>query len=308
MYSPARISSDVFAAWRSLAADNRSGAGEIYVRAVRTLRDHFASLAEGPEALRDWPHWLHGLLQAQSMMAPLYNLCNRLALALESGEPAQPRSEILKILDEELAHAPSRESLMAQHASQAISSWRRVMTHSYSSAVAAALQQARTTNASLEVFISEARPMNEGRRMAERLAQAGTMVHFFVDDARGRFIAAVDGVLLGADRISENVFVNKIGTASLVNLAGLHGKPVFIVSQANKFWPSRLHLQEEAGHLPDEIWPHAPANVLLHNFYFEEIALAPGIGILTENGLLTPAAIEAYFKNFVLAKFWTHRA
>lgn len=291
--------------WQDLAADNRSGAGEIYLRAVRTLRDHFASLAEGSESLRDWPHWLRGLLQAQSMMAPLYNLCNRLALVLESGEPAQPRSEILKILDEELAHAPSRESLLAQHASQAISSWRRVMTHSYSSAVAAALQQARTTNASLEVFISEARPMNEGRRMAERLAQAGIMVHFFVDDARGRFIAAVDGVLLGADRISENVFVNKIGTASLVNWAELHGKPVFIVSQTNKFWPSRLHLQEEARHLPDEIWSHAPSNMLLHNFYFEEIALAPVIGILTENGLMTPVAIAAYFKGFVSAKFWT---
>lgn len=294
--------------WQDLAADNLSGAGEIYLRAVQTLHTHFASLAEGPEALRDWPHWLRGLLQAQSMMAPLYNLCNRLALVLESGEHAQPRSEILKILDEELAHTLSRESLMAQHASQAISSWRRVMTHSYSSAVAAALQHAQATNAALEVFVSEARPMNEGRRMAERLAQAGIMVHFFVDDARGRFIAAVDGVLLGADRISENVFVNKIGTASLVNLAGLHGKPVFIVSQTNKFWPSRLHQQEEAGHLPEEIWPHAPANVLLHNFYFEEIALAPGIGILTENGLLTPAALAAYFKNFVPAKFWMHRA
>lgn len=291
--------------WQDLAADNLAGAGEIYLRAVRTLRDHFASLAEGSESLRDWPHWLHGLLQAQSMMAPLYNLCNRLALLLENGEQAQPRSEILKILDEELAHAPSRESLMAQHASQAISSWRRVMTHSYSSAVAAALQQARTTNASLEVFISEARPMNEGRWMAERLAQAGIMVHFFVDDARGRFIAAVDGVLLGADRISENVFVNKIGTASLVNLAVQQGKPVFIVSQTNKFWPARLHMQEEARHLLDEIWSHAPSNMLLHNFYFEEIALAPVIGILTESGLMTPVAIAAYFKGFVPAKFWT---
>lgn len=293
--------------WQDLAADNRSGAGEIYVRAVRTLRDHFASLAEGPVALRDWPHWLRGLLQAQSMMAPLYNLCNRLALALESGEHAQPRREILKILEEELAHAPSRESLIAQHASQTISSWRRVMTHSYSSAVAAALQQARTTNASLEVFISEARPMNEGRRMAERLAQAGLNVHFFVDDARGRFMAAVDGVLLGADRISENVFVNKIGTAGLVSLAMPHGKPVFIVSQTNKFWPSRLHLQQEAGHLPEEIWPHAPANISLHNFYFEEISLAPKIGILTENGFMTPVAIKAYFKNLVLVKFWMPR-
>lgn len=151
---------DIF--WQDLAADNLSGAGEIYLRAVQTLRAHFASLAEGPEALRDWPHWLHGLLQAQSMMAPLFNLCNRLALVLESGEHAQPRSEILKILDEELAHAASRESLMAQHASQAISSWRRVMTHSYSSAVAAAIQQARTTNAPLEVFISEARPHERG--------------------------------------------------------------------------------------------------------------------------------------------------
>lgn len=304
MYSPTRISSDVFAAWQDLAADNRSGAGEIYLRAVRTLRDHFASMAEGSESLRDWPHWLRGLLQAQSMMAPLYHLCNRLALVLENGEHAQPRNEVLKILEEELAHAAFRESQMAQHAGRAISSWQRVMTHSYSSAVAAALQHAQTANAALEVFISEARPMNEGRRMAERLAKAGITVHFFVDDARGRFVSEVDGVLLGADRVSERFFVNKIGSLSLVDLARQNNKPVFLVSQTNKFWPSRMLMAGEAAHAADEVWPEAPANLALYNFYFEEIPLAPEIGILTETGLMTPVAIAAYFKGLVLAKFW----
>ncbi len=299
------MASNIFKAWQDLAADNRSGAAEIYACAVQTLRDHFAGLAGGLEALRDWPHWLRGLLQAQSMMAPLYNLCNRLALVLENGEHAQPRSVILKILDDELAHAPSRDSLMAQHAGQALASWRRVMTHSYSSTVAAALQHAQMANASLEVFVSEARPMNEGRRMAERLAKAGINVHFFVDDARGHFVSTVDGVLLGADRISERAFVNKIGSLGLVSLARQNRKPVFIVSQTNKFWPSGMLMAGEAAHAADEVWPEAPANISLHNFYFEEIPLAPVIGVLTENGLMTPVAIAAYFKGLVLAKFWT---
>lgn len=61
----------------------------------------------------------------------------------------------------------------------------------------------------------------------------------------------------------------------------------------------------EAAHAADEVWPEAPVNISLHNFYFEEISLAPGIRILTENGIMTNAEMAAYVEKLELAKFWT---
>ena len=47
-------------------------------------------------------------------------------------------------------------------------------------------------------------------------------------------VRAVDAVVMGADWIAENGFVNKMGSATLVQEAQLRQRPVYIIAEAFK--------------------------------------------------------------------------
>jgi len=293
--------------WQDLAADHLSGASEIYLHAVNVLKTSLADPSEASQFLSKWPSSLRRLLEAQPTMAPLYNLVNRIALILEKSDLGDEewRSRILALLQDESSRAAAIEEAVAQHTAGVIAEWPRVMVHSYSGTVAASLERALASGAKVEAFVSEARPACEGRRMAERLAKAGIRVNFFVDDARKLFLPKVDLVLLGADRVSEEVFINKIGSASLAIQAASHKVPVLVTAQSHKFWPSRLPIGSEAEHDAKAVWPESPANVFPRNFYFEEIAINLAMGVMTENGLMGDEEIRSHFQKYSIAGFWT---
>lgn len=292
--------------WRAIAADNSSGASEIYVRVLQALMQYLALFDQTKKALCDWPHWLRGMLHAQPTMAPLYHLANLLALIFEQEDLSESEriAQALFFLKKEERQAAQTNAEIAQRAFALIANKPRVLTHSYSGTVAAALEYAQRNGIAVEVYLSEARPANEGRRMAERLAHAGVAVHFFVDDARAQFIHGVDLVLLGADRISEQVFVNKIGTRSTVLLARAEKIPIAVLAGRNKLWPAFLPFGSEAEHARGEIWSGAPSKMCLHNFYFEEVEILSAQIFITEDGVINREEIERELHHFQSAKFW----
>ena len=292
--------------WRAIVADNLSGASEIYSRVLKALMQHLTLLDQTPRALQDWPRWLLEMLHVQPAMAPLYNLMNRLALIFEQEglSESERMTQALFFLQQEEQQATQNNIAIAQHAFSLIADRPRVLTHSFSGTVAAALEHAYEKGAQLEIYLSEARPANEGRRMAERLARADIPIHFFVDDARSRFLKQVDLVLLGADRIAEDFFLNKSGTHGLVLLAAQQKIPVALLAARNKLWPANLPFGEESLHPPSEIWQLAPPSIHLHNFYFEESATTFVQKIFTENGCFSPQALRLSLQGLRVARFW----
>lgn len=292
--------------WRELAADHVSGASEIYARALQAVEQFLSGLDQTQISLPHRPEWLRALTQAQPAMAPMYNLANALALILEQEhlEKDERIAQARAFLQKEALQSRWSNAAIAEHALTLIATKSRVLTHSYSGTVAAALEYARENAVHLEVYLSEGRPANEGRRMAERLARAGMSVHFFVDDARAHFMRMSDIVLLGADRISEKGFVNKIGSRSLTQLASLHQIPVAVLAARNKLWPAHLPFGKQPAHARAEVWAEAPPGIVIHNFYFEEIELSGAHRIITENGIFKPARIHTEMQNFPAAEFW----
>jgi translation initiation factor 2B subunit (eIF-2B alpha/beta/delta family) len=297
---------DLQQTWRAIAADNVSGASEIYSRVLNALLQHVSSLPPTKEALQDWPQLLRAMVEAQPTMAPLYNLANQLALIFEQEDLSAKEqiAQALLFLPKEERQAAQSNAEIAQHAFALIVEKPRVLTHSYSGTVAAALEYAQRNGVPVEVYLSEARPANEGRRMAERLARAGVPVHLFVDDARAHFMSRVDLVLLGADRIAEKFFVNKIGTRNAALLASAEKIPVAVLAGRNKLWPAFLPFGSQAEQASAEIWSEAPPHVRLHNFYFEETEILPEQIIITEDGILNREEIEREWHRFQAAKFW----
>lgn len=295
--------------WQAIAADNLSGASEIYSRVLKALMQQLALLDQTQKALRDdWPQCLRGMLHAQPMMAPLYSLANQLALIFEQEglSESERMTQALFFLQQEERQAAQNNIAIAQHAFSLIADKPRVLAHSYSGTVAAALEHAQRNGIAVEVYLSEGRPANEGRRMAERLARAGVPVHFFVDDARAHFIHRVDLVVLGADRIAGNFFLNKIGTHGLVLLASQQKIPVALLAARNKLWPANLPFGEESFHPPSEIWQLAPPSIQLHNFYFEKIELDLVQKVFTEKGFFSQQEFRRFIQDFRAAQFWRH--
>jgi translation initiation factor 2B subunit (eIF-2B alpha/beta/delta family) len=127
--------------------------------------------------------------------------------------------------------AAERASLVA---SELIGEGSRVLTHSRSSTVKAALICARRSGKTFRVIATESRPLCEGRTLASELAREGIRVTLIADAAVAAKIDDVDFVITGADRISPGLLVNKIGTRMIALAANEKGVPVYALADMSK--------------------------------------------------------------------------
>lgn len=256
--------------------DNRSGAATLAARAAGALAEW---LAAGPSA-EEVGAVLRELVRAQPRMAPLVNLAARV---LEAGpEAAAACREFLRRLEED-ARAVSRE------ASALVAG--AVLTHSYSSTVRAALEHAWRQGRRFSVILTESRPMREGVRLARELAGEGIPVRLVPDAAAGAFVREARVVLIGADAVTFEGVVNKIGTWPLALAARESGVPVYALASAEKFLPAGYTLPPEPEHDPREVLEAAVPGVTVLNPYFETTPWELLAGLVSEEGVLAPREV-----------------
>lgn len=100
-----------------------------------------------------------------------------------------------------------------------------ILTHSASSTVRAVI-----AGSPFRVLATASEPGGEGRRMAEELGI--TCVED--PDALSR-VADVDAVVVGADAVGGEAFVNKVGTRALAEAAAATSTPFFVVAESYKW-------------------------------------------------------------------------
>ncbi len=98
----------------------------------------------------------------------------------------------------------------------------RLVTISFSATVLRVLESLARRQP-IHVSCSDGQPGLEGRRLAERLAAAGIAVTHYTDAALGHAIAGATAVLVGADAVTPDWFLNKTGTRMLAAVAGSAG-------------------------------------------------------------------------------------
>ncbi|HXE75665.1 MAG TPA: hypothetical protein VNN18_08525 [Candidatus Xenobia bacterium] len=288
---------------RALGEDHVSGAAEIAARAAALL-EHYCR-QERPDDPR-LPYALAELaettLTIQPSMAPLLNLANRIQLAAER--------EVLPLrrLQAELARLRRHRLQAAKRLARLFAARLRprpatVLTYSYSSTVIAALVAARRRVA--RVLLSEARPMYEGRLMAERLAAQRIPVTLYLDAALPAQVAAADAVVVGADAVLAQRYFTKVGTGLLQEQARRARRPFFVLADTSKFLPPRLEAFHRVEDRPsEEVWRGAPAGVTVVNRNFEAIRLDSAVTLLTECGAMSPARLRAWLGQQPVAKRW----
>lgn len=143
-----------------------------------------------------------------------------------------------------------------------------ILTYSCSGTVRAALLAAYEKYG-IEVAITESRPKNEGKALAEDLAGHGMRVTYGTDAAIHGMMRRCSAIWVGADAVMDNHFINKVGTFGVALGAKVLGKPLYVLCDPLKILPAgeNIEIQE---YPKEEVYDGAaPLNVV--NPYFELI-------------------------------------
>lgn len=272
-----------------IASDRESGASEILSRALDVLRQVMSRPAG------DRLRIARALCRAQPGMAPVWNAA--LAAVTDEGQPARFERFVQRVqrapaaltrvatewFSESDPPPPARKSGPLS-----------LVTLSSSASVRQALE-ALVTVRPLRVACAEGRPALEGRHMASALANAGAEVTLFSDAAIAEALHDADAVVVGADAVASEWFINKVGTHMLAAAAVPLGVPVYVIASRDKFCAPGLApfiLPREGP--PAEIWDTAPSAISVRNPYLERVPLDLVTAIITDGGMMPAASVQQY--------------
>jgi translation initiation factor eIF-2B subunit delta len=281
----------------SIATDNHSGAAQIAARAADILlRRATTGEPASPDAFRKEilvTGW--ALIHAQTAMAPLVNLVNSVLWKVEEGDTPGSLRHAVALATEEFKRQLRQHALrMAEDALGLIGEGSTIVTLSNSSTVQHALIHAQRAGRRLEIICAESWPSYEGREEARLLANCGLSVTLMEDEAAIAAVKRADLVLVGADMLTNRALVNKIGTRAMATTAREGGTPFYTLCGSEKFLPPGFQPHAPDDWPVEQIWSDAPRDMSGQKHWFDFTPLELISGIVTEQGILPVAAVEAW--------------
>ena len=264
----------------ALADDHVSSASALLPAAVDILRD--------ARQAGDLTRAARGLCAAQPAMAAIWNAAGAALAADPSAldrlaERAQRAPAAIARLAHELAletQAPQRRSFVA-------------VTCSASLPVERFLHLA-ARHLEITVRCGEGRPALEGCALATRLADAGVSVELFTDAGLSQAIDGADLIVVGADAIAPDWFINKVGTRALAAVAAATGVQVQVLAGREKFvtqpLAERLSLRDGP---PDGVGGPDHPRIRPRNPYFERIPMGLVAAVVTDIGIIGGGEVAA---------------
>ena len=132
------------------------------------------------------------------------------------------------VRDKAIAGFDEGDARIASYAAGLIKDKGVYFTHCHSSTVIAAFRFAKLQGKRFIVHNCETRPLYQGRKTAQELAELGIPVMHFVDSAALGALDGCDAVFLGADALNaDGSIANKIGSAMIAELAQSRKIPVY---------------------------------------------------------------------------------
>ncbi len=165
-----------------------------------------------------------------------------------------------------------------------------LITHSNSSTIKDILICVHENKKPFTLMATESRPGFEGKELAKDLGRAGIHCTLITDTSALQHLETAHMVIMGADAVTEQFFINKVGTLTLALGAKEYSKKFYVATDTSKLIPSTKLIFDSYKHPVDEKYPNDTEN-------FEKIPLDLITGIITEIGVLTPLQIEIYIRS-----------
>jgi len=269
-----------------IASDNKSGSTDILKRCVNAVQTFTEGYHGKPdEFLRELLAVCRKLLEAQPAMAPVFNCVNDVLCTVEGMAKNLMREFTLQWCEAYMRELEKAREWVVEEGVGLIEDAGAVATISYSSTVLDILTQG---GREYQVMISEGRPMNEGSRAAELLADHGISTTLVVDAALPYLVENADLVLVGADTVNQSHVYNKTGTFALL-MASLHyDVPFYVVAERNKFAPKEHFTPRIVEHPGYEVAYVKHEHLHIKNIYFDRIPVDQVTGVVTDLGIMKP--------------------
>jgi len=161
------------------------------------------------------------------------------------------------------------------------------------------LKRAFDEGKDFEVILSEARPVREGILMANILKDLGISTILVADSALFQEMEDVNIVMVGADSLSPQYLINKIGTRGLAAQARLVGKDMIAIAGSEKIIPPGIDNYRKDRKPPSEIVTQFEGLKVV-NYYFDQTPLNLITKIVTEKGTMGPFEIVQEAKDKTL--------
>jgi translation initiation factor eIF-2B subunit delta len=243
--------------------------------------------------------WLRTAQAAQPTMGLIHQLAARALSVVDSGLIRhEPVAALRAALAESCAAerddlAAARREIARQAASLVTDRGAWIATLSASGAVREAVLEARRSGREPRVLVAESRPRREGRELASALAAAGVPVWLVVDAALPLLLSQARMVWLGADAVTEQGVINKVGSFAAALAAREHSVPVYALAERRKFLPAgtgALKIEEMPA---AEVWASPADGVEPRNVYFEVVPMPLLRGVVVEDAVLPPGEAAA---------------
>ncbi|KPL09875.1 MAG: hypothetical protein AMS26_22270 [Bacteroides sp. SM23_62] len=172
-----------------------------------------------------------------------------------------------------------------------------ILCHSQSSAVREVFAAYRGNKKKVKIIQTESRPILEGRIQAVNIHKLGYEVKLISDTGYARHLDRINLIILGADAIFRDYFVNKSGSYNICLAGKNKGIPVYILADSRKFWfslpPEHREMQYNENKKPgEEIWKDPHPGIDIENFYFEKIPVNWADGFITEKEIFKPSRLQ----------------
>jgi translation initiation factor 2B subunit (eIF-2B alpha/beta/delta family) len=243
----------------------------------------------------------NALVRAQPLMALIYNRAHRIIefiqeIPREEKDINVIREMVLKEIQQIRTDFIERQKSITRLGARLILDQHTVLTHSASSVVENILLEAKRQRKRFRLICTESRPRYEGVELAKKMARAGIRTRLIPDADMTRAVNDAHFVLTGADRVTENTFVNKTGTGAIAVLAKELNKPFYIAVDTDKIllkrvYPTRFRSVHEQEILAEEV-----PNLTVQNYYFEEVSLSYLHKIISETGIYE---VEEFIERFL---------
>jgi translation initiation factor eIF-2B subunit delta len=232
------------------------------------------------------------LVEAQPSMALLLDFANQLLIHLNSSdqskEPVKNQiASLIMVVQKYKQSLKKAESMIVYHASKELTLLTPIATYSSSKTVEKTIKMLSGNNTNLQVICSESRPKNEGVSLAKNLAKNNISVSLMTDASLFSHLENVKTILIGADSITKNGVVNKIGSKSLILLANHYDLNIYCLCSSHKQLPYQYHLREESKKPSTDILHKKQKKINVINYYFDTTPLDLFTGIITEDGLFS---------------------
>jgi len=275
-----------------LLQDNLSGSSELL---NKTIQFNIRYLKQKNLKQTSFSHLIEfnkKLINQFAAMTKVVNGCQRLIKILHSDLTVMGRRpgllEAINNFKEEICRIDSK---IINRCDKLFEKKVRLVTYSNSGLVKKVLTAYRTKIK--RVILSEARPAREGIFMAEYLSGLGLKVTLCTDMLLPELMSKADCLLLGADSVGPDKFVNKIGTSLLLHQAKQLSIKRYVLCESLKFRQTNSYRVKNDQHPPNEIMTgNLNQNINLINRYFEIIPNRLVNRFISDSGNFTPASLQ----------------